>query len=262
MGIVLNWSSGYPAAIDDTVTNFPTVLDNTHDVLASHVNELAASLIGVETVVGGLRAFPIEDPMTPANGEVLVFNSGSGEWEAGPASGISISLQNAYDDGNAIVATAARSIIISNPVDAFDLLSLTRTFAGGGNALLLAMGAGTTGDALRATFVDSGDTIEFDDNGGFNARMHVINAASDSASYTAFGINYEGAAGDYEINGAGTRVFAVQGGGEVRLQSTEAAVGAVRLVALNAAGTVEMRTDAGGGSGVLRFSAGIDSNQR
>ena len=44
MGIILNWSSVYPASID----SFPSVTDNVHDVMASQVNALATSLVEVE----------------------------------------------------------------------------------------------------------------------------------------------------------------------------------------------------------------------
>lgn len=48
MGVILNWVSAYPATVDDTVANFPPVADGVNDVMSSHVNALATSLIAVE----------------------------------------------------------------------------------------------------------------------------------------------------------------------------------------------------------------------
>lgn len=43
---ILNWTSNYPSSID----SFPTLSDNVHSVMASHVNSLAASVIELETI--------------------------------------------------------------------------------------------------------------------------------------------------------------------------------------------------------------------
>jgi len=67
MGVILNWSTGYsgtPASVDDAVVNFPTLSDGTHDVLASHVNELAAAVIQLETIQSTLSALTVKDEGT------------------------------------------------------------------------------------------------------------------------------------------------------------------------------------------------------
>ncbi len=70
----------------------------------------------------------------------------------GAGGGGAAALQTSYDGGNTIVATAARPIAFSNAVDATDLLTLTRTFAGAGDALFIDMGPG--GEAVTAPAID------------------------------------------------------------------------------------------------------------
>lgn len=48
MGIVLDWSTTYPGAVDDTITSFELLTDTVHDVVVSHPNELAAAVIFLE----------------------------------------------------------------------------------------------------------------------------------------------------------------------------------------------------------------------
>lgn len=93
MGISLPWLSNYPASIDDRITNFPVVSDNVHDVLASHVNELADATVALQNVLGGLRLTPIDPGLTPNDGDILVYNSVSSRWEsASPASALSFPI--------------------------------------------------------------------------------------------------------------------------------------------------------------------------
>lgn len=158
MGVVLNWTSAYPTTIDDRITNFPTVTDNVHDVLASHVNELADAVVALQAVAGGLRTTNIADPLSPSNGDVLTYNSGSGEWEASAAS--VGSLQAAYVGGNTIDVTSGEgSITITNSADITHMMTLSRTFAGAGDAINITMGASTTGDAINITVPAGGDAL-------------------------------------------------------------------------------------------------------
>lgn len=55
MGISLLWSSGYPSVVDDQVTNFPTLTNVTHDVLASHQNEVAGAVVLLERENTGVK---------------------------------------------------------------------------------------------------------------------------------------------------------------------------------------------------------------
>jgi hypothetical protein len=73
-----------------------------------------------------------------------------GAWNSLSGAGAA-DLQTVYAAGNTIAATAARSIAFSNAVDATDLLTLTRTFAGAGSALNISMGAGATGVGIDIT---------------------------------------------------------------------------------------------------------------
>lgn len=49
MGVIKNWNTVYPVAIDDLVTNFPVLVDATDEVIASHSNELAKAVVALET---------------------------------------------------------------------------------------------------------------------------------------------------------------------------------------------------------------------
>lgn len=70
------------------------------------------------------------------------------------------SLQRAYETGNTInVTTAEGSPTISNSADATDNLTIARTFVGAGDGIDITMGAGTTGDAIRATVVAGQDVL-------------------------------------------------------------------------------------------------------
>lgn len=55
MGLVLAWTSGYPAAVDDQVTNFPTLTNSVHDVLASHQNVVAGAVVYLERENKGFK---------------------------------------------------------------------------------------------------------------------------------------------------------------------------------------------------------------
>lgn len=103
MGIVLAWSSNYPATTDTIGTNFPTVSDGVHDVLASHVNAVATAVVGLEGAVGGLRSAVVQDPLSLSDGDVLIWSSSNSQFEAGAVSnagfltGSSYSLQTSAD---------------------------------------------------------------------------------------------------------------------------------------------------------------------
>lgn len=81
MGIVLNWNSTYPGGgIDDTTINFPTMVDVVHNVMASHVNALAAAVIQLETAVGvngGLTVREVDSNPSVTPVQTLVCPNGS-----------------------------------------------------------------------------------------------------------------------------------------------------------------------------------------
>lgn len=92
MGIILAWSSSYPTTKDTVLANFPAVSNGVHDVSASHVNALADAVVAIEDVLGGLRTVSFADPLSPTNGQVLVYNSTLGVFEAADPSGGGTSL--------------------------------------------------------------------------------------------------------------------------------------------------------------------------
>ena len=108
-------------------------------------------------------AFELIDGTTaavaPANKGDLRYNNTTktfqvsvdgGAWTSLSTGGVS-DLQTAYAGGNTIATTDARPIAFSNAVDATDLLTLTRTFAGAGVGLNVSMGATTTGNGVTIT---------------------------------------------------------------------------------------------------------------
>jgi hypothetical protein len=50
MGVIKPWTSNYPATVDDVIPagSMPTLVDGTDDVIASHPNSIATSLIELE----------------------------------------------------------------------------------------------------------------------------------------------------------------------------------------------------------------------
>ena len=130
------------------------------------------------------------------------------DWaEFGPGGGVS-ELQGAYDGGNDIVATAARSIDFSNSVDLTDLLTLTRTFAGAGRALNVTMGATATGDAVHVTHNNTSGallklTSTFGDMLDIDADGTLALNALDGGDFSAL------------AEGTGVVVLATVGSGEV-----------------------------------------------
>ena len=72
--------------------------------------------------------------------------------------GLNVSLQEAYVTGNSIdVTTANDTVLMGNAADTTDVLTLSRSFAGAGEALRIDMATGTTGDAAGIT-VAAGST--------------------------------------------------------------------------------------------------------
>jgi len=83
MGISLPWNSVYPGVVDSVAVNFPVVTNAIHDVLATHVNEMASAIVALEIGLGGFRTNNVRDPLSPAEGDMLQFDAVAGDWEAG-----------------------------------------------------------------------------------------------------------------------------------------------------------------------------------
>ena len=116
---------------------------------------------------------PTAANITTAAGDTLVaISEGSGNWRVivyqradGTALSGASTLQDAYDGGPTI-SIDTNPVAISNSTDVANLLSLSRTFAGAGEALVIAMAAATNGSALQITHSGgSGIMIEADADG-------------------------------------------------------------------------------------------------
>jgi hypothetical protein len=212
MGIILDWTSGYPGAIDDLVTNFPPMVNSVHDVRASHVNELANAIIAVQTVLGDARTYPMADPMTvPSTGDTLVWDGSA--WDASGGAALTVTLQDAYDDGNTIAVTSAKGTIAVSNTDGTAMLSLTRP-SGTGTVMTLAtpaadtnptINAGTTGAgaAFQATRTSNTDGVVqvTQSGGGGGVKSTSANRAFYAVSDGAAAVLVEHSGGDLEIGG-------------------------------------------------------------
>lgn len=159
MGVILNWASTYPAGgIDDTVTNFPTVVDGTHDVLASHVNSLAAAVIELETAVGingGLTVEELDGLPSVVPVQTLVFPNGSltdlgsNTVQVTIASGSTDAASVTYDNSTSGLTASDVQAAIDEIDAAQDLAGRTARFI---------VGNAPAGDTLaECDYLDTGD---------------------------------------------------------------------------------------------------------
>lgn len=126
-------------------------------------------------------------------------------------------LQSAYAAGNTIAATAARPIAFSNAVDATDLLTLTRTFAGAGRGLFVSMGPTTTGNGIAVSMATGATGSALSILGGNVTTLAPVFTATqtwNNAGTTFAGIllNITNTA-----SAAGSRLFSLQTGGVEKL---------------------------------------------
>lgn len=197
MGVTLNWSSNYPLAIDDQVTNYPIVADTVHDVLASHVNELAKAVVALENVAGGLRVTPIAEPLSPTHGDVFQYNNISGEWEAVAVAAIGTTLQIAYNGGNTISLAAATPVAITTSGVGQDGITVTDgtdtvTVRGSEVETLEVLGASTTLPLVLNGNITTGVSGAIQLN-----NVNQFTASSGSQVFTAItgDVNQSGTAG-------------------------------------------------------------------
>ena len=244
MGVVLNWNSTYPLTVDDATTNFPTVNDNVHDVLASHVNELASAVISLENVVGGFRSAPVEDPFTTlSDGDILTYNATAGEWQASPSTATD-SLQTSYDGGNTISLTAATPVAITTSAVGQDGITITDgvdTITFRGDQILAADGA--AGDP-SFSFISEPDTgIYF----GGDAEFAI---ASNGNQVAGFKYNLDESTGDEVLFNLFGEVNKATSGNYtgIRLNVTETAAPGTddRLLDLQVGGTSQIYIDNAG----------------
>jgi hypothetical protein len=141
LGIVLNWNSGYngtPGSVDDTITNFPVMVDGVHDVLASHVNELAQAVIQLQTSQVALNNIEVQDESVSLTAAATTLNFlGAGVTAASGGSGVinitipgvpasSVTdLQTAYDGGNTVTTSLTTPISVTATGDSETSLQLS-----------------------------------------------------------------------------------------------------------------------------------------
>lgn len=86
-GTPLPWSSNYPTTIDDTTTEFPTLVDGVHVQSASAPNSLAAAVVALEEEVGATspaagslreRVATLEDGLSGIDDYLTMVNIPSG----------------------------------------------------------------------------------------------------------------------------------------------------------------------------------------
>lgn len=95
--------------------------------------------------IDSLQGYPLDLTVAPTPGYVLTWNGTN--WIAGIGTD-GTTLQSAYVLGPTVSVVAA-PIAFSNVTNAVDVLTLSRTFAGGGQALSVSMGALTTEPAIE-----------------------------------------------------------------------------------------------------------------
>ncbi len=68
-GVILNWSTTYPTAVDVTTAggSMEEVTDGIHTVMASHPNSLAAAIVALETETVQLKQFAVNAPLEGEN---------------------------------------------------------------------------------------------------------------------------------------------------------------------------------------------------
>lgn len=122
-------------------------------------------------------------------------------------------LQAAYTAGNTIAVTAGNGTVsVSNAADVTDLVTLSRTFAGAGNALDVTMGAGTTDPAISIVTGNTATTsrgIFIDVAAAATDGVRVENnTAGNRVSLSEFGLLGEGDGADFNV---GTALVTVTG---------------------------------------------------
>lgn len=176
-------------------------------------------------------------PDTDGSLDQFLRTDGGGNLSFATPAGLVTDLQDAYDGGNTIVTTAGNAIAFSNAVDVTDLLTLTRTFVGAGNAadidmgpgneavtgdgLNIASGTGATGTMLFVNNLGSGNAIDVQDGG-----VSVLQATGAGAvgitptSGQDFSVATLGAGGvDIDTSG-GTGDIDITSGGVIDLSAT------------------------------------------
>lgn len=146
-----------------------------------------------------------------AAGSVLTDVAGDGVLTFAAAAGGVSDLQGAYDGGNTIaVITADGPVAMSNVADVTNVLELSRTFAGVGNALDITMGVSTSGTGLAVATLGANTKVVT----AANVTATMLDIDSDGS------INIDGNS-DGEIN------ITTEGGGNLQVLATGTGIAAI-----------------------------------
>jgi hypothetical protein len=223
----------------------PRSLDGIYEVLSGAAAAMTIRGIGLTDTVEDFTKRQVETAGA-ASGTVftatlaVMRNSSTGVFEVAVGSTTPLSfstlatgtstLQQAYEAGNTVsVTTAEGTIDFSNSTDATDVLTVSRTFAGAGEAITLNMGASTTG-------------IGFDVNITAGATGNAVDVANAGGGDAVF-VNNTGAGAALTIQDGGTDVLDVAATGAVTITPTS---GTNATITVAGAGVVDVNAGAGG----------------
>lgn len=196
-----------------------------------------------------------------ASGSLYVKTGAAATAWSAVGTGGSDTLQQAYVAGNTISVTSGEGTIsFSNTTDATDVLTVSRTFAGAGEAIAVTMGPGGESVTGRGVEIVSGTgasgTALFVDNQGTGNALQIQDGSVDRAVISATGgidltaavaSSFTTAAGSLTLTAAAASVWSTQagsltvnGGGGLTLQSASATI-----VDLTAAGAIDVTPVAG-----------------
>ena len=141
----------------------------------------------------------------------IYFDSGTNTFQVSQNGGAYVplstgidSLQAAYGAGNTISTTAALPIAFSNAVDATDLLTLTRAFAGAGSGASVSMGATTTGAGYSASMVAGSTGAAMSWSGGTSLFLESSDGSTAAVSGAATGrLRYDNTTGTWQVSTQG-----------------------------------------------------------
>ncbi len=120
-----------------------------------------------------------------ANGTAYIKTDNTSAWTQLGAAGIGNTLQQAYVAGNTIAVTAANgSVALSNSADVTDAMTLSRTFAGAGDALAVTMGATTTGNGVDITMTPGATGIPVNVTDGTETMRYGLADIGVSQAFT------------------------------------------------------------------------------
>lgn len=173
--------------------------DSAYTTLAAGVLKLPGSTSGNITIkapaIAGTQDYTL--PLNYGTGGFFLQSDGLGGLTWASAAGTVTNLQTAYNGGNTI-SVVTSPIAISNSTDSTNLITLSRTFSGGGTGLTFSMGATTTGNAIDITLANgstgAGVTVTSNTpncSPQFEAVGQTDSSAGAGAHFQYFGLSQE-----------------------------------------------------------------------